>query len=342
MSEGIASPVTPERILQFAWGYAPPLIIEAAVRNGLFDQLDRAPQTTTQLAGATETSERGVRILLNVLVGLGLVRKDSDARYSLSEDAAAFLVSSKPGYLGGFYRHMSAHLIPKWLDLAATVKSGIPAATVNEHTEGAAFFQSFVEDIFPTSYPAARALAAELDLASVEEPYRVLDIAAGSGVWGIAMAQSSPHVTVAALDWPEVLPVTKKMVGRFGFADRWEYIEGDLNSVEFGSGYQLATLGHILHSEGEHHSRALLQYTFAALAPGGVIAIAEWLVQPDRSGPVPGLIFAVNMLVNTSDGDTYSFEEIKGWLEEARFVDVRLVEAPGPSPLILATKPAVH
>lgn len=122
-------------------------------------------------------------------------------------------------------------------------------------------------------------------------------------------------------------------------ADRFIFAPGDLLEADFGAEHQIATLGHILHSEGEQRSRALLKKTFAALAPGGTIAIAEFLVNEDRTGPVGGLIFAVNMLVNTSTGNTYSFEEIGGWLREAGFIDVRQMDAPGPSPLILADRP---
>ena len=121
-------------------------------------------------------------------------------------------------------------------------------------------------------------------------------------------------------------------------ADRFRFVAGDLLSVDFGTGYQVATLGHILHSEGEARSRKLLAKTAAALAPGGTIAIAEWLVDADRTGPPMGLIFAVNMLVNTDQGDTFSFEEIAGWLREAGFVNPRTLEVPGPAPLVLATR----
>src|SRR5262249_36773126 len=116
---------------------------------------------------------------------------------------------------------------------------------------------------------------------------------------------------------------------------------GDLHAVDFGSGHDIAIFGHILHSEGVERSRKLLQKTFAALAPGGTAVVAEFLVNEERTGSPTGLIFGVNMLVNTDEGDTFSFSEIRRWLEEAGFRDARTVEGPGPSPLILATKPAV-
>src|SRR3989454_7981180 len=189
------------------------------------------------------------------------------------------------------------------------------------------------------SYPAAQKLADHLKIAKMENEVRVLDLAAGSGIWGIALAQKSPRVQVTALDWAGMIPTTKRIAQKFGVGDRFKFIEGDLLQADFGDGYDVATLGHILHSEGEERSRQLLKKSLRALKPGGAIAIAEWLVNDDRTKPLPSLMFAVQMLVNTEKGDTFSFNEIKKWLEDAGFKKVRKLEAPGPSPLILATKP---
>ncbi len=331
--------VTPERIMQFAWGYVPPLVLEAAIRNRVFDVLDSGSKTVQEVHQATRASVRGLAAIMNALVGLNLLAKDKDGRYSLTPESSAFLVSTKPGFQGGMIRHCSEHLIPKWLRLNEIVATGKPLEAVNQEAPGSGFFEKFVDDIFPMSYPAAQTLARSLHLNGGGQPIRVLDLAAGSGVWGIALAQSSDCVRVTAVDWPDVLPVTRKTVDRFGLSDRFSFVAGDLLQADFGNNYAAASLGHILHSEGEHRSRALLAKTFQALASGGTIAIAEFLVNPDRTGPVNGLFFAVNMLVNTEDGDTYSFEEIGSWLRDAGFTDVRALESPGPSPLILATKP---
>ncbi len=339
-NDPVTGPVTPERILQFAWGYVPPLVLEAAIRHRVFDILDghNAPMSAAEVHRASGASVRGLTAIMNALVGLAFLSKDAEGRYALTPESAAFLVSTKPGFQGGMIRHCSQHLVPKWLHLNQIVDTGNPVAAVNQQDSGTDFFQEFVNDIFPMSYPAARALATHISATATEE-FRVLDLAAGSGVWGIAQAQASSHVNVTAVDWPGVLPVTQKTVARFGLSERFSFREGDLQEADFGSGYQLATLGHILHSEGIERSRALLAKTFAALAPGGTIAIAEFLVNPERTGPINGLFFAVNMLVNTDNGDTYSFEEISSWLTEAGFTNPRTLEAPGPSPLILATRP---
>jgi hypothetical protein len=335
----VSAGVTPERIMQLAWGYVPPLILEAAIRHRVFDVLDSGARSVAEVARETGASERGLTAIMNALAGLNFLAKDAQGKYSLTPESAAFLVSTKPAFQGGLLRHGSRHLIPNWLHLNEVVATGKPAQSVNQEENGSGFFLDFVSDIFPLSYPAAKALAQYLDCDANGRRTPVLDLATGSGVWGIALAQCADSVHVTAVDWPGVLPVTKKTVAGFGLAERFSFVEGDLLKAEFGHGFDVATLGHILHSEGRERSRQLLAKTFAALASGGTISIAEFLVNAERTGPVNGLYFAVNMLVNTESGDTYSFDEISGWLTEAGFVNPRTLDAPGPSPLILATKP---
>ncbi len=339
MSTSATTPVTPERIMQFAWGYVPPLVLEAAIRHRIFDLLDGGPKTLSEIQKETGASERGLSAIMHALVGLEFLAKDKQGYFSLTPESSTFLVSTKPSFHGGMLRHGSKQLIPKWLHLNEIVMTGEPAAAVNKEQSGGDFFQQFVNDILPLSYPAAQTLSRHYNANVAVPQVRVLDLAAGSGVWGIAMAQGSEKVRVTAVDWPEVIPVTRKTVTRFGLADRFSFVEGDLLKADFGSGHNLATLGHILHSEGSERSQALLKKTFHALAPGGTISIAEFLVNADRTGPLNALFFAVNMLVNTDRGDTYSFEEISSWLKAAGFTDARKLDAPGPSPLILATKP---
>ena len=339
MSTPVSAPVTPERIYQLAWGYAPPLVLEAAIRHHFFDVLDAGPMSLQQIHEATGASERGLSAILNFLVGFDFLRKNPEGYYSLAPESAAFLVSTKPGFQGGLIRHTSEQLLPNWLQLNRVVATGEPAIAVNQQGPGSAFFHEFVNDIFPMSYSVAQELAQQLSLYDASGLVSVLDLAAGSGVWGIALAQSSAQVQVTAVDWPAVIPVTRATVAHFGLTDRFTFVEGDLKEADFGSEHNIATLGHILHSEGKERSQTLLAKTFLSLAPGGLIAIAEFLVNADRTGPLNGLTFAINMLVNTECGDTFSFEEISAWLVEAGFINPRTIPTHGPSPLILATKP---
>jgi ubiquinone/menaquinone biosynthesis C-methylase UbiE len=330
--------VTPERVMQFAWGYAPTLIIEAAVHHGVFDLLDQSPKTIAELAKKSGASRRGLTAIANALVGFNFLTRKGE-RYALTPESSAFLVSTRPGYLGALYKHMSSQLIPNWLQLSNVVRTGRPAAAVNDEKAGVAFFAEFVESLFPLSYRTAGILGEHLKVPATKKPINVLDIAAGSGVWGIALAQQSLLVKITAVDWPEVLKVTKKVAKRCGVADRLNTIPGDTLKSNFGKGHHVATLGHILHSEGAERSKQLLRKVFKALEPGGTIVIAEFVPNDERTGPPNALIFAVNMLVNSKVGDTFTFAEMSKWLRDAGFQKPRQLDAGGVSPLILATKP---
>jgi ubiquinone/menaquinone biosynthesis C-methylase UbiE len=330
--------LSPERIMQFAWGYAPTLVIEAAVRHGIFDLLDKGPLTAVQVAARTGASPRGVNAILDVLVSLHLLQRKGN-RVALTPESATFLVSTKPSFYGIFFRHVSDQLLPSWLQLNEIVRTGRPAMKVNARKQGAEFFAQFVESLFPISFPAATALGHHLGIPRASAPLSVLDIGAGSGVWGIALAKQSPHVRVHAVDWPQVLKVTRRVAQKHGLANRFSSAPGDFFDADFGSGHRLATIGHILHSEGRERSRRLLKKTFSALAPGGTVAIQEFVPNDARTGPPTALIFAVNMLVNTEAGDTFTFAEMSQWLRTAGFKSPRLLEVPSVSPLVLADKP---
>lgn len=337
-----AVPTSPDRarLMQMGWGFAPPLMIAAGVELGLFDRLDQAPQTIDEMAAATGTSTRGLAVLMQALAGLQLIRRNDDGRYALTPESAAFLVASKPETnLAGMFRHVR-QLLPNWLDFAEAVRTGHPVTRRSEQPgKGETYFAAFVEGLLPLGWPAATALAAHLEIEKGEGSASVLDIGAGSGVYSIPFALRSEKVTITALDLPEVLRVTRRIAERYGIADRLRTIAGDMSEVEYGRDHRVAVLGQILHSYDAAGNRALLRKTFDALAPGGTIAVAEFLVEPDRSGPLSSLVFAANMLVNTEGGSTYSFDDIKGWLESAGFVDIRALKVPGPSPLILAARP---
>ncbi len=328
--------VKPDRIQQLWFGFAPPLILEAALRHRIFDLLDAGPKTVEQVAVATGASPRGLQALMNALTSMQFLAKNGDS-YSLTPESSTFLVTTKPTFAGGMFKHTS-QILPNWLKLSEAVKTGKPAKSVNQEGTGADFFREFVEDLFSSGYPAAQALAKSLDLHAAQGAIRVLDIAAGSGVWSIAIAKKCPEARVTVVDWQGVIPVCQKVTARMGVADRYEYKPGDLLEVDYGAGFQIATLGHILHSEGEQRSRQLLKKVFAALAPGGTIAIAEMIPDDDHSGPPHANIFALNMLVHTDVGNTFTFAEMSRWLQETGFKNVQKLEVPAPSPLVLATK----
>ena len=171
---------------------------------------------------------------------------------------------------------------------------------------------------------------------------RVLDVACGSGIWGIAVAEADAAARITGQDFPGVLETTKRYYEKHGVAARCDFLSGDLRTVDLGSArYDLALLGNIVHSEGEAASRALFHRIFRALRPGGRIVILDMIPNDARSGPPFAVMFALNMLVNTSAGDTYTFAEYRAWLGEAGFASVEAIDIGSHSPMILGVKSGV-
>jgi hypothetical protein len=330
-----SEPLTPQRIMEMVWDFARPMIAEAALHLGVFDAMSQGARTVAQISKRTNASTRGITALLDGLVGIGLINRRGD-QFKMAPDTAAFLVHGKAAFVGGLMKHVSRQLIRGWMDLTECVRTGKPINAVNQEQTGAEFFAKFVEDIFNMSFASASAAAAAL-LKDADGAVSVLDIAARSGVWGIAMAKALPHVRVTAVDWPQVIPVTRRVAQQHGVGERFNYVEGDILQADLGRGHHVATLGHILHSEGESRSRKLLKRVHGAMAPGGTIVIGEFVADEGRRGPAVPLVFAVNMLVNTEEGSTFTFKQIASWLSESGFKRPRTLRVPGPWPLILAT-----
>jgi len=325
----------PGRIMEMVWDFARPMLTEAALHLRVFDAMSQGARTAAQISTRTNASPRGIAALLDGLVGIGLINRRGE-NFTMAPDTAQFLVHDKPAFVGGLMKHVSRQLITNWMGLTECVRTGRPVSAVNQEQTGAKFFAEFVEDIFNMSFASASA-AAEALLKNANGAVSVLDIAAGSGVWGIAMARRGPQVSVTAVDWPQVIPVTRKVAQRHGVAERFHFVEGDILDADLGSGHHVATLGHILHSDGEARSRRLLKRVHDAMAPGGTIVIGEFVVEEGRRGPAVPLVFAVNMLVNTDEGNTFTFKQMASWLKEAGFKRPRPLAVPGPWPLILAT-----
>ena len=144
---------------------------------------------------------------------------------------------------------------------------------------------------------------------------------------------------MTTVDFPEMTPITRGFAEKLGVAGRYEYHEGDMRQVDFGQDfYDLVILGHIIHSEGEKHGKELIRKSYAALRPGGKLLIAEFVPNDARTGPSMPLLFGLNMLLQTEEGNVFTLREYRAWLKAAGFRKVTTVPVPAPSPLILATK----
>ncbi len=329
--------VTPQQIIQDLWAARETQVLVAGIELDVFTHIEEGKRTAKKIARVAYASERGIDHLLNALVAMGYLNKKGE-NYGLSPVSKTFLVRGKESYMGGFI-YETKLIWDNWSRLTDVIRTGHPVETVDDEQGGREFFPKLVAAIFPMTFGAARAAVATLTEKTRQRIRNILDVAAGSGAWSLAFAEAIPDARVVAVDYPEVTQITRQFAERLGVADRYDYIEGNLREVDFGRNrYDLVILGHIIHSEGEKWGKKLIKKSYSALRDGGLLLIAEMIPNDTRTGPKIPLVFGLNMLLHTENGDVFTMREYRGWLKEAGFKKVATIEVPSPSPLILATK----
>lgn len=179
---------------------------------------------------------------------------------------------------------------------------------------------------FARSMEALMALPAQLcpKLLDTSSKIKILDVAAGHGIYGISLAQRNPQAKVVALDWPSVLTVAEENAAKFGVRDRYSLLRGDALEVDFGGGYDVVLVPNLLHHWRQRTISNFLKKVHNSLAPGGRIAIVDFVPNDDRVSPLFAARFALNMLAITNEGDAYTGSEYRTMLKEAGFPDCDL------------------
>jgi ubiquinone/menaquinone biosynthesis C-methylase UbiE len=329
--------VTPQQIADDLWGAWRTQTLIAGIELGLFSHIATGNRTVKEIARAAKASERGTSRLLNALVGLGYLKRKGE-RYGLEPVSQAFLVRGKQFYLGEMSQ-TTRFRWDSWAGLTDVVKRGRPIEMVDAEEQGRRYFPILVRGMFPRSFLAARTAVASLSGKLRKGITRILDVAAGSGAWSIAFAEAISNARVTVVDLPEVTPITRQFTESHGVADRFDYLEGNLREVEFDRAkYDLVILGHIIHSEGAKWGKRLIRKSYRALRENGLLLIADIIPNNRRTGPAFPLLFSLNMLLHTEQGDVFTMREYRGWLREIGFRRVTTIELPAYSPLILARR----
>ena len=294
--------------------------LKAAIELKLFTAVAGGATTAESLATACGANTKGMRILADFLTIHGMLTK-GDGTYSLTPDSAMFLVESSPAYMGGmanFLLHPNLKCAND--DLAGVVRKGGTLmdgeGSVNPENP---IWEDFARGMMPMMMPAAQMMAG---MTAGTGPRKVLDIAAGHGLFGIVVAQHNPEAVIYALDWKAVLAVARNHAGQFGVGDRWHALEGDAFKADYGTGYDLALVTNFLHHFDYETNVALLKRVKAALKTGGQMVILEFAVNEDRLTPPGAGVFALQMLASTRAGDAYSYNELESMCREAGFGEV--------------------
>lgn len=322
----------PARIMQIATGGWATATLAAAVHHGLFDACRGDGATAAEVTVRTGIAPRGARALLDGATGLGFLTVAA-GRYRNAPDAEQFLVRSSRAYAGGFAELMGRELA-SWADVFEVASAGRPPADEFAQPENP-FWEQLVPAIAVLSVPVAQRAAGELGVAKAGA-CRWLDVGGGSGIWSAIWLGTNPQARATQLDWANVNRLARGFVGNFGVADRFDTIDGDFRTTPLtGAAYDFIIFSHIAHGESPDGNLALFRKFRAALKPGGALVVNDFVVADDRSGPPFPLLFAVNMLMHTSEGSTYTGVDYRAWMSEAGFGDVRLVETGTPATLVI-------
>jgi 2-polyprenyl-3-methyl-5-hydroxy-6-metoxy-1,4-benzoquinol methylase len=305
--------------------------LKGAIQLDVFTAIGEGNTSAKAVATRCQTSERGMRILCDYLVIIGFLTKDG-VNYRNTPDTAVFLDRRSPGYLGAAERFLtSPTIMDAYKDMPAVVRKG--GSVMSQHGTMEPNHPIWVE--FARAMAPMMAMPAELiaKLAGAPEgaKWKVLDIAAGHGLFGIAIARQNPNATVVAVDWRSVLDVATENAAKAGVSARYQTIAGSAFEADFGAGYDLVLLTNFLHHFDPPTCEKLLRKVSAALRPGGRAITFEFVPNEDRVSPPLAAAFSMVMLGTTEAGDAYPFSEYERMFHSAGFSRSELHPLP-PSP----------
>ena len=312
-------PQNPERIFKVINGYQLGRALEAAIRLDLFTQLGTAKLTAKELAERLGTSERGTRILCDFLCLSDFLEKEGSA-YRQTEESSFFLDRSSDAFMGSITEFLLAsQLVDSFKDLEQAVRKGGtiigPEGTMApEHP----LWIKYARGMAPLAAPAANFMAEIAEL-SQDRPQRVLDIAAGHGIFGITFAKRYPRAEVVALDWEPVLHVAEQNAGESGVSDRFHRISGSAFTVDYGGFYDVVLATNFFHHFDPATCEKLMGRMREALKPGGKVITLEFVPDEDRLKPAPAAGFPLIMLATTEHGDAYTFAQYDAMFRAAGF-----------------------
>jgi ubiquinone/menaquinone biosynthesis C-methylase UbiE len=326
---------TPDKIMQITTGGWATSILGAAARHGIFNVLEGNPASAEDVAKKADISQRGAQALLDGLTGLGFLTL-SEGRYQNAPDASQFLVKGKPGYLGGM-AEVFLEDFSTWQHLPESVKTGLPVASNTVDVADNPFWHVLVPAIAALSFPVAQMAAERLGVAKAGA-VSWLDVGGGSGVWSAVWLGVNKQAIGVQLDWPNVNKISRGYVSNFGVADRFQSIDGDFHTTDFGAAkYDFAIYAHIAHQESPAENVAAFRKFRKAIKPGGTLVVNDFILADDRTGHPFAMMFASQMLVVTKSGFTYRQADYRQWLREAGFQNVEIVPTPTPSTLVFAS-----
>ena len=309
--------VSPFRLFQAINAYQLTDAVRSAIELDIFTAIGAGHSTPVAIGRQCGIAERGARMLCDFLVVHGFLTKTGQ-EYLLADDAAMFLDRKSPAYMGACTRFLlNDSLRSRFLALSDAVRYGGATDRMALEPESP-IWVDFARSMAPMMMMASQELA-KLVMGAGTRPLKLLDIAAGHGLFGIAALRANSNAIVTAVDWKNVLEVARENAEKFGVAERYRTLPGSIFDVEIGSGYDLVLIPNFLHHFDVETNEKLLRKLYAALVPGGRVATLEFVPNDDRISPPMPATFALIMLADTPAGDAYTRAELEKMMNNAGF-----------------------
>jgi (2Fe-2S) ferredoxin/ubiquinone/menaquinone biosynthesis C-methylase UbiE len=326
-----ASGVLPDDLNQTLRAYMESRALLTALELDVFTAVGSGA-TAAAVAQKISTHPRATEMLLNALAAMGMLVKQQGVFRCTPATARFFTTGSQDNARPGLIH--TANIWHRWSNLTDSVRAG----TAVGHQEMANRGNDWTEPFIAAMHRNASERAPLIVQAVGAAGERMLDVGGGSAAYSIAFAQAHEKLHATVLDLPTVLPIAQRHINAAGLSGRVETRAGDLRHDALGRGFTLVLVSAICHMLSPEENQDLLGRCFAALEPHGRLVVQDFILEPDKTAPKQGALFALNMLVGTPAGSTYSHDEYSAWLREAGFMEVRHVRLPGPASLMVGMK----
>ncbi len=327
-----AAGALPDELAQTIRAFQESRVMLTAIELDLFTAVGQdasAEEVATKLA----TDPRATEMLMNALVATGMLTKQ-EGTFHNTPLVARYFVKDSPDDARAAMMH-TVHLWRRWSTLTDCVRAGTAVAREEMRERGEEWTWAFIAAMHRNAVERALQVVQAVGTEGVE---RLLDVGGGSGAYSIAFARASEKIHAEVLDLETVIPIAQSHIEKAGLTGRIRTRAGDLRAGKLGEGFNLVFVSAICHMLSPEENRDLLQRCHAALAPSGRVVIQDFILEADKTAPKSAALFALNMLVGTRAGTSYSEEEYAAWLRETGFQDVRRIRLPGPSGLMLGRR----
>jgi predicted O-methyltransferase YrrM len=312
--------MNPSAIREFASSYQGSRILLSAFELDIFTSIEESGSSAGHVAAILDLELRACERLMNALAALGFLSK-TDGLFFNTDHSFTYLSRKSPEYLGGLMH--SNHLWKTWSNLTQVVRTGRSAHPADINERGEEWLFPFINAMHDRAKKQAPQQLSGIDLEGIDS---ILDVGGGSGAYLMAFLARKPGTNGAVFDLPNVVPITKEFIEREGFAGKIRIFAGDYTKDELPGGFDMVFLSAVIHSNPLETNSDLIKKCFRSLNDNGMIVIQDWIMNEERTMPLSGAIFSINMLVGTEGGDCFTEGEVSGMLTDAGFKDISRTE----------------